>query len=281
MGRTLEVAEINEKRIVLRTGGFSVAFINALRRLALSDVPTMAVDFVYIYDNTSPVYDEMVAHRLGLLVLKSDEVLGKYRPPEDCAGKEPSEVEGCYTTIRLEASTGERESRYVTAKELDIEDPDLEPAYPETPILYLGPSQNISLIAYARLGRGREHSKWSPASISALRYTPIVEYDSSKASEECLKCLEHYPQVREALSRGGKGALVLEGVKRTSALKYCAETACEGALIVRYDSNRLELEVESTGALKPERIILEASRILDEKVKRFAEAVSSAGVEEV
>ena len=280
MERSVEILSLDDKRILLKTRGFSTAFMNAIRRLALSDVPTMAVDFVYIYDNTSPIYDEMIAHRLGLIVLKSDEVLNRYRRPDECAGKEPGEVSDCYLTIELRASTGDNESRYVTAKELVIEDPLVKPVYPDTPIVYLGPGQTVFLKAYARLGRGREHTKWSPASISVLRYTTIVEYDAGKASDECLKCLEAYPAVVEALKKGGSGRLVLEGIKKTSALRYCAEAVCNGAVKVIYDDSVLELEIESTGALNPERIVYEASRILDEKVKRFADEVSKAGVEE-
>jgi DNA-directed RNA polymerase subunit D len=241
----------------------------------------LAVDFAYIYENTSPVYDEMIAHRLGLLVLDSNKAVEKYRSPEECAGKEPSEAENCYAVIHLSVSTpADGPGRYVTASELEIDDPDVKPVYPDTPLIYLGPGQEVYLVAYARLGRGREHAKWSPASISALRYTPVVRYDASRASEECIKCLEAYPQLVEALRRGGSGVVELRGVSRTSALRYCAEAVCNGAVEVSYDSSNLELEIEGTGALRPEKIVAKALEILGEKVKRFAEAVERAGVKE-
>ncbi len=278
----IRVVERSGNRVTLRIEGYSVALVNAVRRLILSDVPVMAVDFAYIYDNNTPIYDEMISHRLGLVVLESEEALERYRPPEECKGKEPGEegAEDCYVRIDLQVEVPEGgNGRYVTAEELEISDPAVKPVYPETPIAYVGPGQRIHLVAYARLGRGKEHGRWSPASLAALRYTPVVEILGG-ASSECLECLEAYPEVVEALREGRKGELRLEGHSRTSGLKYCSEGPCKGAIKVSYDPSVLYLEVETTGALSPEKTLLEAVRILEEKIKRFREAVRSAGIQE-
>lgn len=52
--------------------GITPAFANAFRRLMLSEVPSMAIEKVYIYNNTSIVQDEILAHRLGLIPLKGE-----------------------------------------------------------------------------------------------------------------------------------------------------------------------------------------------------------------
>jgi len=275
----VEVRELKGNRIELVIKGFSVAYVNAIRRLVLSDVPTMAVDFAYVYDNTTDVYDEMIAHRLGLVVLKSDEALEKYAPPEACAGSEPPNPK-CFVEIILNYSLDESEPTgvYVKASELKISDPDVAPVYPETPITYVAPGQRLYIVAYARLGRGREHAKWSPASLSVLRYTPVVTYDSSKATEECLKCISAYPEIVRALKRGGSGTMEIYGLVNTGGLRYCAETVCREALSIRYDSSILQLIVEGTGALRPERIIYEAIRILEDKVKSLKNRIAWLGV---
>jgi len=278
----VSVVEREGNRVTLRVEGYSVALVNAVRRVILSDVPVMAVDFAYIYDNNTPIYDEMISHRLGLVVLSSEDAIERYRPPEECKGREPGEegAEDCYVRVDLQVEVPEDGSgRYVTAGELEISDPNVKPVYPETPIAYVGPGQRIHLVAYARLGRGREHGRWSPASLAALRYTPVVEI-VGEASRECIECLEAYPQVVEALEKGVRGELRLEGLKRTSGLKYCSEGPCKDALKVRYDPGVLFLEVETTGALSPERTLREAVNILEEKIKRFREAVRSAGIQE-
>ena len=62
---------------------------------------------------------------------------------------------------------------------------------------------------------------------------------------------------------------------KTSALKYCEEAkgVCEGAVKLKYDESRLILTVESTGALKPERIIVEAINAIESRVRRVLEEV--------
>ena len=52
--------------------GTSVSILNMYRRLIVNKVPTMAIDTVEIIENSSALYDDMLAHRLGLVVLKTD-----------------------------------------------------------------------------------------------------------------------------------------------------------------------------------------------------------------
>lgn len=52
---------------------------NTFRRLILSDVPSMAIEKVYISNNTSIIQDEVLAHRLGLIPLKADPRLFDYK----------------------------------------------------------------------------------------------------------------------------------------------------------------------------------------------------------
>ena len=274
MARRVEILELDERRIVLLTEGFGPRFVNAIRRLAMSDVPTMAVDFVYFYENNTGIHDEIIAHRLGLTVLDSNVAIGKYRSPEECAGA-PEHDETCYAKIEIDVSQDVEEDtgRYVAAEEMEISDPDVKPVYPRTMLFYIAPGQRVQLVAFARLGRGREHAKWSPVTVAASRYTPIIYYDSGRITEECRRCLE--PYYRELLEKieesGGSGRLVLPTLSRTSGLRYCAETACNGAIKVVYDDTMIVLEVESTGALRPERIVYEAARLLKARARRVAE----------
>ncbi len=276
--RSVEIVESGVNRIAIAMAGYPVAYGNALRRLVLSDVPTMAVDFVYFYDNETSVFDEIIAHRLGLLVLKSDDVLNKYGSPEEC--KDASENdEHCYAKVYLEAEAGlDSAGFYVRASDLKFSDPLVKPVYPDTPIVYLAPGQRVHLVAYARLGRGGEHGKWSPASVSVLRYATYVDYDADKVSSECLDCLTGYPEVVEAFQAGGKGRVELGLNRPSSALRYCEKTACKGAIKVSYDPSKLYLVVESTGALEPHRIIYEATRCLEEKVEKLLNSLEDAEV---
>ena len=276
--KPIEVQELDDRWIRLVIKGYPVALVNAIRRSILSDVPTMAVDFAYFYENSSSVYDEIIAHRLGLVVLKSDEALGKYKSPEEC--REASETDSkCFVELIIEKEVPEDSDRgvYVRASDIKSSDPDVVPVYPETPLTYLAPGQRLHIVAYARLGRGREHGKWSPASIAALRYTPRIIFDSSRFSEGCWKCLEAYGELVEKIKSIGKGELELSNLTNTSGLRYCAEKPCYEALEVQYDRNKLILEVESTGSLRPERIVAEALKALRERVKAVISAFEALG----
>jgi DNA-directed RNA polymerase subunit D len=274
--RELEILELSQERIVIASRGFSVPLMNAVRRLSLSDVPSMAVDFAYFYDNNTGIHDEIIAHRLGLLVLRSDTALGKYKEPEECRGAEPPNPD-CFVDLYLEKEVREGEPGvYVKASDISSSDPDVKPAHPETPIAYLAPGQRIQVVAYARLGRGKEHAKWSPASIASLKYSTIVEIHSGKLSEECVRCLEAYPEVIKGAVEGRR-EVELPYSKNAGGLLYCEEASCSGEIRVRFDSSRLFLIVESTGALSPERIVYEAIRELQGKIEKLIQAIREGG----
>lgn len=138
--------------------GVSPVIINALRRMIISSVPTMAIDEVEIRKNSSAMYDEMLAHRLGLLVLKTD--LNSYNLPEECSCGGVGCAK-CTVVMTLSA----KGPGYVYASQLKSKDPKIKPVYENTPITYLEEGQEIELEAYARLGRGSQHAKWSPAHV--------------------------------------------------------------------------------------------------------------------
>ncbi|MCE4620292.1 MAG: DNA-directed RNA polymerase subunit D [Desulfurococcales archaeon] len=271
----------DDSSIELIVEGYPYVFTNAIRRLTLSDVPTLAIDYIYVYDNSSSVFDEILAHRLGLLVLDSTYALEKMKSPEECKNAD-EEDESCYTKIILDVGIDENasEGRYVNAGELSVDEKVTRIVYPETPLLYLIPGQRVHAVAYARLGRGREHAKWSPVAVAVMQYVPIVRYDGSRASEECLKCLEAYPEVREKLEKGEKGEMEIAHHINTSGLLYCSETECKEALELTYNQDKQILYIESTGSLSPERIVLESARILEARAKGLIEALKELEVEE-
>ena len=75
----LKILENTEQKYVFLIEGISIEMLNALRRIILKEIPTMAVDEVIILKNDSPLYDEILAHRLGLIPLVTD--LSCFQPP--------------------------------------------------------------------------------------------------------------------------------------------------------------------------------------------------------
>ena len=49
--------------------GLDASVANAFRRILIAEIPTLAIEHVYVENNTSIVHDEVLAHRLGLVPL--------------------------------------------------------------------------------------------------------------------------------------------------------------------------------------------------------------------
>lgn len=169
----MEVLEKSEERVKVHLKGVSRAYANAIRRIVLSEVPCMAIDEIVILENSSIMYDELLAHRLGLVPLKTD--LSRYVLPEDCDCENPLGCPKCRVLLVLDAESKEG-VKDVVSGDLRSEDESTIPISPDIPIVKLAAGQKIKLEAYARLGKGKEHAKWQPASVSVLK--PTSEEDT-------------------------------------------------------------------------------------------------------
>jgi DNA-directed RNA polymerase subunit D len=145
--------------------GVDRSYVNAVRRFCISEVPSMAIDDVVILENSSVLYDEILAHRLGLIPIKTD--LNRYILPEKCDCGSPLGCNKCRVLFVLDA-TGKEKVSTVYSGDLVSEDREIRPVSETIPIVKLARGQSVKLEAYARLGRGREHAKWQPCTVAAL-----------------------------------------------------------------------------------------------------------------
>ncbi len=257
--------EKTNNKLRLLVEGFSLALVNAIRRSSITDVPIMAIEYVEVFENDTILYDEVLAHRLAMIPLTSEEALEKYKKPEECRNAPISDTK-CYAFFRLEISTNHDEERMIYSKDLESSDPSIKPVYDNIPIVLMAPSQTIRLQAYARLGYGKEHAKWIPVSVAIHKYVPVLEYDLDRASKECLACIEDaYPWLIERLSKDKKGKMEILDDVNTSALYWCTMNKCGDAVKLNYDNNRFIFKFESTGSLPVEKIVYEAVKAIIKK----------------
>jgi DNA-directed RNA polymerase subunit D len=144
----------------------SPAFANAIRRIILAEVPVMAIDDVMILENNSVMYDEILAHRLGLIPVTTDQT---YNLPEECTCKSELGCEKCRASLSLEVEASDP-VEVVYSSNLKPENPEVKPVSDKIPIIKLAQGQRVKLEAYARLGRGRDHAKWQPTSACTYSY---------------------------------------------------------------------------------------------------------------
>ena len=147
--------EVNSE-VIVSFGEYNPAVVNALRRMIVDDVKTFAIEDVEIIKNESPLYDETLAHRLGLVPLKTS--LKEYNSREECkCGSVGCAL--CEVTFTLKSNS----SGYLYSGDLKSEDPQVVPVDEKIPLTKVFGKKEVELRAKAILGTGRDHAKWAPA----------------------------------------------------------------------------------------------------------------------
>ncbi|KPV62917.1 MAG: DNA-directed RNA polymerase subunit D [Candidatus Bathyarchaeota archaeon BA1] len=265
----IQIVEKTDLTMRLIVQGVDVPLMNALRRIILAEVPCMAIDEVVVYENSSVLHDETLAHRLGLIPLKTD--LDSYNLPEDCPCKSEFGCNLCRVALTLGVEATDS-TRTVYSKDLVSENPDIKPVSDNIPIIKLAPDQRIKLEAYARLGKGKKHAKWQPVSMCAYKHLPEIKIDV-KRCDACGKCAKLC--AKKILVAAGK----MMETRNTIECPLCQDCvrACPlspPAIEIAWSKNAFILEAESTGALPVERILIEALNILDKKLEAFLKQIT-------
>ena len=163
---SMDVVQKEDQRIIIKFNNVPRQYVNAIRRLSISEVPTLAIDDVVILDNSSVMHDEAIAHRLGLIPLRTD--LSRFVMPHDCDCKSTLGCSKCRVLLVLDSEASEK-TKVVTSGELLSEDELVKPVSKDIPIIILAPSQKLKFEAYARLGVGKDHAKWQPTSAAIVK----------------------------------------------------------------------------------------------------------------
>ena len=195
---SLDVISKDSQKIAIKLKGIPLQYANALRRVCLNGVPVFAIDTVDIIENTSVLPDEGLAHRLGLIPLKTD--LSRFNEPSKCDCQSESGCSNCKVLLVLDSGES-NETRSVLSSELSSEDESIKPVSEKIPIVQLAPGQKIKIECYARLGRGTDHAKWNSSNIATLT-------DTEKEDEKILTI--------ESTGALNPEQIVLEGVEEVS-----------------------------------------------------------------
>ena len=163
---SLEITNENDEKISVKIKGVPLQYANALRRICLNGVPIYAVESIDVLENSSVLADEAIAHRVGLIPIKTDL----------SASEDGSENDKIMLTFDSGISD---ETRTVLSGDLKSQDDSITPTSKDIPIATLAPGQSLKFEAYARLGKGTEHAKWNSANIATLT-------DSGKDDERVL-----------------------------------------------------------------------------------------------
>jgi len=251
----VELVELGERETEFVVRGVTPAFANGVRRAIVGDVPTLAVDTVDFYENTSVMFDEVLALRIGLVPLTTD--LDTYElPDEDADEEEHDPATEVSLTLDVEADDDERT---VYSSDLESEDPVVKPADKNIPLIKLKPGQAVVAECIARLGRGRDHAKHQGGvSVGYKHLHRLVEADDEDGEErDAVRGVVETPddELVDLTDERGMGEYDGYGVKDV-----------EDAFV---------FHVESDGSMEASELVLRATETLSQRAEELGSKVST------
>ena len=257
-GPKISIIELTTDTIKFVLYDTDLSIANALRRILLAEIPTLAIDLVEIENNTSVLCDEFLSHRLGLIPLTSS-AIRKFLYTRDCTCMQ--NCPGCSVELNLNVKCTDDSTLEVTSRSLISQHPEVYPCFQNEEdngilIAKLRKNQEIRMKCIAKKGIAKEHAKWAPVSAVGFEYDPDnelrhttywVEEDMDKEwPKSQYSTREKYP-VNETFDPNAK-------------------------------PDKFYFTVETIGSMQPSEVVLSAFQVLQEKLGTFMAALEKESV---
>ncbi|XP_077351353.1 DNA-directed RNA polymerases I and III subunit RPAC1 isoform X4 [Festucalex cinctus] len=249
----VDIAELTENLMEFDMVGIDAAIANAFRRILLAEVPTMAIERVLIYNNTSIIQDEVLAQRLGLIPIKADPFLFEYRSiDKQSTEEEVSEIDTIQLCLKIKCYRNTRASK-------DSSDPQE---------LYLN-------------NKGKDHAKFSPVATASYRLLPEITLLDAVQGEKAERLKRCFPQGVIELGdvNGSKVAKVVNSRLDTCSREVLRHDDLKNVVKLGRVRDHFIFSVESTGILPPNVLVTECIKVLMAKCQRFLHELDSTFTE--
>lgn len=285
------VVRYEENELEFDMIGVSPAIANAFRRLMLSEVPSMAIEKVHIYNNTSIIQDEVLAHRLGLIPLKADPRLFEYKTNEGDAANAQDTLE---FELKVKCTKKNKDSTEVTNNDSMYKnhsiysgqikwvpvgnqasiykEADVGPIDDDILISRMRPGHEFDIKLFAVKGVGKDHAKFSPVATASYRLLPEIHLKRPVVGNQALllqKCFS--PGVIE-IDKDDQAYVKDARYDSCSRNVYRYPQLADSVTMSRV-RNHFIFNVESLGALKSDVIFVEAAKVLKKKCKMFLDEI--------
>jgi len=216
------------------------SILNAIRRHA-NQIPVLAVDEIEISKNDSPLYDETIAHRIGLIPLKNE-----------------SKDKG---KLKLNV----KKEGIVYSDELKG---DIKVVYDKIPITLLDKNQELELTATVKTSKGSEHSKFSPGLIF-YRNVFEVKIDKSCPKEVIENCPKNILRLKD-------GKIIVDDGFKCDSCEACAEFCKKNGkdAIEIIPTKELLITIESFGQLSVEDVFKKSVDVLKKDLAELSKKLS-------
>lgn len=280
--------------------GVDASLANALRRILLAEVPTVAIEHVFMVDNTSVIPCEILAHRLGLVPLAVDAAALEPR----AAGAPATDANTVVFSLKAACTRGADGGLVgdrVTSGDLAwlpagsampaetgaafTQDQGARlpggaaPVHGDILLARLGAGQAVEAECHAVVGTGAEHAKWSPVATAWYRLHPEVAITAPITGDDADALAAALPGLVAVDGAGaGRRAVVAAPARGAEKLlekarRLSGEAPYEGRLEVRRVKDHFIFTVESVGALPPATLVTRALDVLAAKCDRLLERV--------
>ena len=231
----MEVIIKTPEKLVIRTE-LNYSLLNAVRR-SVEEIPTLAIEDVEIFKNDSALYDEVLAHRIGLIPLKND-------------GKITSKSSGTFSLKKVGPGT---------VYSGDFKG-DLKIVYDNIPLTILEKDQEIEIVATALVGTGLQHTKHVPG---LIYYRHLFEVKSGNVKIDSI--VQNSQGAIKSEKNGSKWICDLSDAQ-TDEIKALDKESIS-------DSSEYLLFIESFGMLDSEKIFSKAIETLQKNIESFEESL--------
>jgi DNA-directed RNA polymerases I and III subunit RPAC1 len=291
---TAAVLSADREQFFFELVGIDAPIANALRRILLSEVPTVAIETVFVHDNSSVMPDEMLAHRLGLVPLAVDPRALEMRngrdgpvtqkntlkfrlrasctrnastapkdnfAPPDKLYLQSSVLSGAITYVPFSAGAGDD----AQLLELGLLDPP-KPVHDDIVLVKMRPGQKVHVEMDAVKGVGRDHAKFSPVATVSYRMLPEVSLRQPVGGGRAVELVGKCPMKVFDIEDSGC-ARVARPRDCTMCRECIREPEWNDVVQLARKRDHFIFSVESTGALPPATLVTEALSILAEKCR--------------
>lgn len=293
----INVTKWSREEVEFDLVGVEPSLANALRRIMLAEIPSMAIEEVHIVDNTSLIPDEILAHRLGLIPIAahpddfewrsvhgSSEVLGneglKFAIDVTCTKKsgavpQSDRPEDLYLHSSVYASDMTWQpvgNQSVVYGEKGISP---GPLHPNILIAKLRPGQRIRALCIVEKGLGKTHAKWSPVSTASYRLMPEISFSAPIRGEEAVDFVPKCPSGVFDIEDGG--AVVSNPLACTMCRECVRDPKYESRVNLGRVKNHFLFRVESCAMMSAGEIVTKSMAILQRKLALAGHAIVNGG----
>jgi DNA-directed RNA polymerase I and III subunit RPAC1 len=296
----VEIHQLDELEMEFDLVGVDASIANAFRRILLAEVPTMSIETVYMYNNTSVIQDEVLSHRLGLVPINADPtrfgwqntgVDGKRLATDfdTLAFKLHVKCEKNHST-ETEESDPHRAFKHANVYSRDIqwipkgkqsvwfENTPVKPVHDNILIAKLRPGQEIELEMHAVKGIGKDHAKFSPVATASYRLLPTIQILSPIVNDDAEKFVACFPKgvaKVKADRRGVKHAEIVNPRLDTVSREVLRHDEFKDKIRLGRVRDHFIFSIESTGILHPDNLFLQSISVLRGKCQKLKSEIEA------